>query len=201
VAAVRPAHGDPPRPQGARRPGGGEGPARRRPELLTGPDPPAPGARSGGPSVCRCAATHLGSRGSRLRRKDPPMPPSTIRTRTIGVVSVAALALGLASCGSDDGAGSGEAQLLQEGTLVVAMSGEFQPFSHFEGNQLTGFDYDIAAAIAEEMGLELDAQTGAFDTLIQGVSSNRYDVLIASMTPTEERDRAVDFTDSYYGSG
>jgi len=129
------------------------------------------------------------------------MPPSTIRTRTIGVVSVAALALGLASCGSDDGAGSGEAQLLQEGTLVVAMSGEFQPFSHFEGNQLTGFDYDIAAAIAEEMGLELDAQTGAFDTLIQGVSSNRYDVLIASMTPTEERDRAVDFTDSYYSSG
>jgi polar amino acid transport system substrate-binding protein len=125
----------------------------------------------------------------------------TTRTRTIGVV--AALALGLTACGGGDGeeGSGGEAQLLNEGTLVVAMSGEFQPFSHFEGNELTGFDFDIAAAVAEELGLELDAQTGAFDTLIQGVSSNRYDVLIASMTPTEERDRAVDFSDSYYTSG
>lgn len=129
------------------------------------------------------------------------MPPSSARKRTIGVASVAALALGLAACGGGDDEASGEAQLLEDGKLIVAMSGEFQPFSHFEGNELTGFDYDIAAAIAEELGLELDAQTGAFDTLIQGVSSNRYDVLIASMTPTEERDRAVDFTDSYYSSG
>ncbi len=51
------------------------------------------------------------------------------------------------------------------------------------------------------MGLELETKTGAFDTLIQGVQSNRYDVLIASMTPTEDRDKAVDFTDSYYTSG
>jgi polar amino acid transport system substrate-binding protein len=130
------------------------------------------------------------------------MPPRTARMKTIGVVG--ALALGLAACGSDGGEGeegAPEAQLLNEGTLVVAMSGEFQPFSHFEGNELTGFDYDIAAAVAEEMGLELDAQTGAFDTLIQGLISDRYDVLIASMTPTPERDEAVDFTDSYYSSG
>jgi polar amino acid transport system substrate-binding protein len=59
----------------------------------------------------------------------------------------------------------------------------------------------LGAAIAEEMGLELKTETGAFDTLIQGVKSERYDVLIASMTPTEERDNAVDFSDSYYTSG
>lgn len=132
--------------------------------------------------------------------------PTRTAVRTLALAGV--LALGLSACGSDENgdAGStdaegGQSGLLNEGTLVAAMSGEFQPFSHFEGNELTGFDYDIAAAIAEEMGLELDAQTGAFDTLIQGLSSNRYDVLIASMTPTEERDRAVDFTEPYYLSG
>lgn len=127
--------------------------------------------------------------------------------RILGATVAVTALLGLGACGDDEagggggGSAEGEAQLLEEGTLVAAMSGEFRPFSHFEDNELTGFDYDIAAAIAEEMGLELQAETGAFDSLIQGLQSNRYDVLIASMTPTEERDQAVDFTDSYYTSG
>ncbi|HLS45726.1 MAG TPA: transporter substrate-binding domain-containing protein [Ornithinicoccus sp.] len=120
--------------------------------------------------------------------------PTTTR-RAGALVAVAAASLALTACGG------GDEKLLNEGTLVAAMSGEFQPFSHFEGDQLTGFDYDIAAAIAEEMDLELDAKTGAFDSLIQGVKSDRYDVLIASMTPTPERDEQVDFTDPYYLSG
>ena len=134
------------------------------------------------------------------------MTPSTPtpRRRSIALVgAVSALALGLSACGDDAAESGGDdgLGLIDEGTLVVAMSGEFQPFSYFEGNTLTGFDYDIGVAIAEELGLEVDAQTGAFDTLIQGVDANRYDVLIASMTPTEERDEQVDFTDSYYVSG
>lgn len=120
--------------------------------------------------------------------------PTTTR-RAGALVAIAAASLALTACGG------GDEKLLNDGTLVAAMSGEFQPFSHFEGDQLTGFDYDIAAAIAEEMDLELDAKTGAFDSLIQGVKSDRYDVLIASMTPTPERDEQVDFTDPYYLSG
>lgn len=127
-----------------------------------------------------------------------------LRVRTlVGVMGAAALALTACSGdgGGDETAGGDDLGLISDGTLVVAMSGEFQPFSFFEGNQLTGFDYDIGVAVAEELGLEADSQTGAFDTLIGGVQANRYDVLIASMTPTEERDQAVDFTDSYYISG
>ena len=97
--------------------------------------------------------------------------------------------------------GPGGAELLSNDQVVVAMSGEFQPFSYRDGNTLTGFDYDIAAAVAKEMGLELETETGAFDTLIGGLKSNRYDVLIASMTPTEDRKKQVDFTDGYYSSG
>ncbi|GAA1186344.1 ABC transporter substrate-binding protein [Ornithinimicrobium humiphilum] len=121
-------------------------------------------------------------------------------TRAAAVTLGAVATMLLAACG-DGGSGDNALGLDTDGTLVVAMSGEFQPFSYFEGNTLTGFDHDIGVAVAEELGLEVDAQTGAFDTLIQGLKSNRYDVLIASMTPTEERDKQVDFTESYYVSG
>ncbi|OLT42617.1 hypothetical protein BJF86_14610 [Serinicoccus sp. CNJ-927] len=126
------------------------------------------------------------------------------------LVLAAVTALTLSACGSDTGSGdaggSDEAggvsgDLIDDGTLVVAMSGEFQPFSYFEGNELTGFDYEIGAAVAQELGLEMQSETAAFASLIGGVQANRYDVLIASMTPTEERDEAVDFTDGYYSSG
>jgi polar amino acid transport system substrate-binding protein len=145
----------------------------------------------------------------RSTRRSTTHPEASGRSRRLLATSLAAgMLVALAACGDDGGDGGGDggtggsdAQLLNDGQLVAAMSGEFRPFSHFEDNELTGFDYDIAAAIAEEMDLELQAETGAFDTLIQGLISNRYDVLVASMTPTEERDQAVDFTDSYYTSG
>lgn len=124
------------------------------------------------------------------------------RTHARTAAAAVACALALTAC-SDGGGGDEEGpQLINEGELVVAMSGEFKPFSHFDDdNNLTGFDYDIAAAIAEELDLELKTETAAFASLIQGLQSNRYDALIASMTPTEERAEVVDFTGSYYTDG
>lgn len=126
--------------------------------------------------------------------------------------AAAACALALSACSGDGGetaapndtatsAGGDQAELIKDGEIVIAMSGEFKPFSHFEDNQLTGFDYDIAAAIADEMGLTLKAETASFGSLIQGLRSKRYDALIASMTPTDKRKEEVDFTESYYTDG
>ena len=155
-------------------------------------------------TLTRAADRRTNTEDVKSSRKKSPAPGR--RRSTVTAALAAGALLSLAACGGNGAGGGGgdaggEPQLINDGEMVVAMSGEFQPFSYFENNELTGFDYDIAVAIAEEMGLKLETKTGAFDTLIQGVKSNRYDVLIASMTPTEERDRGVDFTDSYYTSG
>ncbi|MFX0538328.1 transporter substrate-binding domain-containing protein [Ornithinimicrobium sp. Y1847] len=115
------------------------------------------------------------------------------RTAFIGLAATAGLVL--------SGCGGGDGKLISDGELVVAMSGEYQPFSYFEGNTLTGFDYDIGVAVAEEMGLTAKGETAAFSSLIGGVQANRYDVIIGSMTPTAERAEAVTFTNSYYTDG
>ena len=131
------------------------------------------------------------------------MKPFRLHARAAATALVCALAL-TACSGSGGGgdAGPASAQLVKDGELVVAMSGEFRPFSYFEdGNKLTGFDYDIAAAIAKEMGLTLKTETAAFASLIAGLQAHRYDALIASMTPTDERKKVVDFTESYYTDG
>lgn len=136
----------------------------------------------------------------------PTLRPGYPARRPIRIAALlGAAALTLTACGDDGGDseadGDNALNLISSGTIVVAMSGEFQPFSYFDGNTLTGFDHDIGVAIAEELGLEVETATGAFDTLIGGIKANRYDVLIASMTPTPDRDKEVDFTDPYYVSG
>ncbi|OYN89271.1 ABC transporter substrate-binding protein/permease [Parenemella sanctibonifatiensis] len=115
---------------------------------------------------------------------------------------LAALMMMLSACSTaQPGEGGDEPRLIEDGKLVVAMSGEYRPFSYWDGGQLTGFDYEIAQALADEMGLELVAETAGFSTLVEGTASGRYDMLVASTTPTEERARQVDFANGYYSSG
>lgn len=113
------------------------------------------------------------------------------RTRvSLSVIILTLFSFFAASCSADN-----------EEQLVVAMSGEYKPFSYFEGNQLAGFDYDIAVALADEMGYELVTETAGFATLVEGTASGRYDMLVASTSATVERATQVDFANGYYSSG
>lgn len=125
----------------------------------------------------------------------------------MGLVLSAGLVM--AACGDDSSNGSegtgteggSDFNLLEEGQFTTASSGLYRPFNFEEGGNLQGFDIDIGNAIAEEMGLEPNPVTTPFETIIQGLNSNRFDAIIGSMSKTAEREEQVSFSDPYYYSG
>lgn len=88
------------------------------------------------------------------------------------------------------------------GTLKTALSGAFPPFSFVdESNQVVGFDVDISNEVARRLGVEAEIVTTAWDGIVAGLVTGRYDAIIGSLGVTEERAKAVDFVGPYYRTG
>lgn len=103
------------------------------------------------------------------------------------------------SAGSADAFGSDTMQLVTDGTLTIGTSAEYEPFEYMEDGEYKGFDLELAQAIADDLGLELKIENVDFDTIVPGVASGtKYDMGIAAITATPEREKEVGFTDSYY---
>lgn len=103
------------------------------------------------------------------------------------------------SAGSADASGSDTMQLVTDGTLTIGTSAEYEPFEYMDDGEYKGFDLELAQAIADDLGLELKIENVDFDTIVPGVASGtKYDMGIAAITATPEREREVGFTDSYY---
>ena len=83
------------------------------------------------------------------------------------------------------------------GTLKVGTNAEFPPYEYYEGENVVGIDADIAAAVADKLGMELKIEDMAFDSIIPAVTSGKADIGLAGMTVTEDRLENVDFSDTY----
>ncbi|MGM0982445.1 MAG: transporter substrate-binding domain-containing protein [Pseudomonadota bacterium] len=91
---------------------------------------------------------------------------------------------------------------IRDDVFRVANSGAYPPFSYVDtSGNLIGFDVDIAEAVADKMGVEVDIQTSPWNGIVAALAGGRFDACICSMSATEEREKAVDFTDPYYHSG
>ena len=86
---------------------------------------------------------------------------------------------------------------VQEGKLVMCTNAEFPPYEFHDANDIVGIDVDICRAIAEKLGLELEVEDIAFDSIIPEVTSGKADLGAAGMTVTEDRKQNVDFSDTY----
>jgi ABC-type amino acid transport substrate-binding protein len=117
------------------------------------------------------------------------------------------LVLGLALCAGLMAGCSGKSaqstpapsasQPAKKEVLTMATNAEFPPYEYYEGGKVTGIDAEIAAAIAEKLGMELVIEDMEFDSVIASVKNGRADMAMAGLTVTEERLEEVNFTTSY----
>jgi arginine/ornithine transport system substrate-binding protein len=87
----------------------------------------------------------------------------------------------------------------QTATLRIGVEGAYPPFSEIGSDgKLKGFDIDIANALCERLKLACVLVQAEFDALIPALRAKKFDAIVASMSITPERRKAVDFSDKYY---
>ncbi len=84
-----------------------------------------------------------------------------------------------------------------EGKLIMATNAYFPPYEYYEGTEIVGIDAEIADAIGEKLGLEVEIQDMEFDSIITAVSTGKADIGLAGMTVTPERQQNINFSDTY----
>lgn len=123
-----------------------------------------------------------------------------INRRTALNSMVAAGFVAMTTLGATTAAVADELETIREaGVIRIAMSGAYPPFNFVnDQNEVVGFDPAIGTEIARRMGLEVEIITTAWDGIIAGLLTNRYDAIVGSMSITEERDEVLDFVGPYY---
>ena len=110
----------------------------------------------------------------------------------LALLLAAIMALSLAACASTP-----KIEETASAKLTMATEATFPPYEYYDGDAIVGIDVEVAQAIAEKLGMELDVTDIAFDSIIPGIQTGKYDMGMAGMTVTDERKEQVNFSDSY----
>lgn len=136
----------------------------------------------------------------------------TIRLTALILALVMTLTL-FASCGAKETATATQtaeeeqapdllAQIRERGYITVATEGDWSPWTyHDEKNRLTGFDVELAMLIATEMGVGVQFQETAWDSILAGVDAGRFDIACNGVSYTEERAEKYTFSTPYAYTG
>ncbi len=93
-------------------------------------------------------------------------------------------------------------QIKSDGKIVLGTAADYPPYEfhkEIDGqDQIVGFDIEIAKAIAEELGVELEIVDMKFEGLLPALVTDDIDFIIAGMVAKEERKKSVDFSIPYY---
>ena len=100
---------------------------------------------------------------------------------------------------SASSAAATEIQLLQEGKLVIGTSPDYPPFENLENGEFVGLDMEIAKALGEKLGLEVEFKSLQFDAIIPAVAAGgQVDIGISGFTVDPDRAKEIDFSSTYY---
>jgi len=105
-----------------------------------------------------------------------------------------------ATTGTDESLSS----VLESGTLTVGTEGTYRPFSfHADGSgDLTGYDVEVAKAVADELGVEVKFEETQWDAIFAGLEAGRFDTIANQVSITPERKESYEFSTPYtYSTG
>ena len=89
-------------------------------------------------------------------------------------------------------------EVRERGTLRVAVEGTYPPFNFKDpGGKLTGFDVEIAEAIAGKLGVKAAFSTTEWSAILAGLQAGKYDVIVNQVAATDKRRETFDFSDPY----
>ena len=89
-------------------------------------------------------------------------------------------------------------EILQRGELRVGLEPGYMPFEMKDKRgRVIGYDVDIAKAMAKSMGVRLKIVETAFDGIIAGLITNKFDIIISGMTITQQRNLKINFSEPY----
>ncbi len=121
-----------------------------------------------------------------------PLPPFSRRRRLAAALLAGLFAAALAPSAA-------HAQTPEPKKLRVGVEGNYPPFSMMGADgRLTGFDIDIALALCRQMKVECTLVQQEWDGMMPALAARKFDLIVASMTITDERRKAVLFSDPYY---
>jgi putative lysine transport system substrate-binding protein len=129
------------------------------------------------------------------------------RVKIFALLLVSALVM-LAGCGKSGASGSED-----KDTFTVGLEAGYAPFNWSQKDDANGavkikgskeyaggYDVEMAKKLADKMGKELVVVKTEWDGLVPALNSGKIDAIVAGMSPTAERKKAIDFSDNYYKS-
>lgn len=99
------------------------------------------------------------------------------------------------------GCGKNEAKTEENKKYIIATDAKFAPFEFEKDGKYVGIDIEILEAISKAEGFQYDLKPMDFNGIIPALTSNQIDGAIAGMSITEERKKALDFSEGYFESG
>lgn len=120
------------------------------------------------------------------------------------IVLVASLVISLlAGCSTDvEVSEAAKALGLDDGILHIAVDDTYPPMEYRNSDdELVGFDVDLAKAIGEELGVEIEFISSSWEGIFTGLTAKQYDVIISSVSMTSGRMATMDYSNPYLANG
>ncbi|RWP55530.1 transporter substrate-binding domain-containing protein [Mesorhizobium sp.] len=115
------------------------------------------------------------------------------------IAAAASLTVAAVALSAKANAGAVLDNVLATKTLKVAVGADWGPLSHLDdSHELVGYDVDVAKAVAEHLGAQIQFVTPGWDIITGGKWQGRWDLAMGAMVPTKARAEALDFPAIYF---